>query len=372
MVVICGPQRRGFRKASAQGCSKQANDGRKTRPVVSDADMKSISLLRTLAADGERWRSLIRPLVAVLVASQRPVSISRARQLLKDELPFDQPAVVEALERDLGSWVTVFGADGDRRYLLRSEELRDLVIRQRGDLPDLLGEEFVNLNRRLVRRLLPPDASGNPDWASIGEYAAHSLPGYAFAGEDLERMMTDPDFVLACAPQSLLCYANFLRESDARKIAVAVECAFSHSKNQSWWFYVWALKAGANALAVAIAERHPEWTVKIRFTLWHGIPSHALRDISAMACIAAFRDRDGRHLLALETDAGTIRIWDPAARSLVGDGIRVSGEWIRSLAVMPTRERGDVLVVNVDTRPYPQQSESMPDEDASGEESRLS
>jgi len=88
-----------------------------------------------------------------------------------------------------------------------------------------------------------------------------------------------------------------------------------------------------------------------------------------MACIAAFRDRDGRHLLALETDAGTIRIWDPAARSLVGDGIRVSGEWIRSLAVMPTRERGDVLVVNVDTRPYPQQSESMPDEDASGEES---
>ena len=121
----------------------------------------------------------------------------------------------------------------------------------------------------------------------------------------------------------------------------------------------WARKAGANALAAAIAERHPEWTLKSRFALWHGVPSQAVPRCCPMACIGAFRDRDGRHLLALEANGGIIRIWDPVTRSLVGDGIEVSEEWIRSLAAMPTRERGDVLVVNVNTRPEPEQSESM-------------
>ena len=120
---------------------------------------------------------------------------------------------------------------------------------------------------------------------------------------------------------------------------------------------------GANTLSAAIAAQHPEWPLRAGFAIWHGMPSQAIVDSTYLTGFAAFHDRDGRHLLALEADNLTIRVWDPIARKYVGARFEAAGDWIRSVTAMPIRGRGDVLVVNVDTRAESGVPESTAHED---------
>ncbi len=295
---------------------------------------------------GVTWRKLRRPTLTMLAAIRRPVTAAELARL------------TGADREDIDSWLSSAAQaflnvtepprdqpDQVRRYAIRHESLRELLT-----IPDVWstnrdggpGKEFYDAAAKahadITDFLLPPGTPESRDWSDIDAYTRAALAEHAAAADRLNDLMTDPGFLLACRPESILRHRHLLSKPASVAAANALEAALNewqrYPDDRAWWLHVWARKTRATELAIAAARRTGrQWTVHT--AMWTGTAHRSLVGHGGSAqAVAPVRLADGRTWLASGSADGTVRLWDPVAGTAVGNPLTGHGGGVRAVATL--------------------------------------
>jgi len=267
-----------------------------------------------------RWRNHGLPVLATLAAIREPqpaATVARWANIPESD--------TRDLLRSLFRPFLALRADGDPdRYIPRHQSLREFcagVSTHNDEELRHLAYDHATATRaahgRIAAALIPPGTIDTRDWAATEGYTRVHLAEHAALAGVLDDLVSDPGFLLSCAPGPLVLHRHALGMPAAVAALNANELAFSDSVTHpddppSWWLHVWARKTRAHALAEASARRtHRSWTV--RTAMWTGTAHRALVGHGgAVNALAALTLDDGRTLLASAGHDATVRLWDPA------------------------------------------------------------
>jgi WD40 repeat protein len=299
---------------------------------------------RWMARDAEAWRRGRFPALARLAALRRPVTASELAALAGT----DRDSLVPWLDQDLRPFLLppdfLAGPNGERRYAIRHQSLRDLFAAPAGagHLDGGRADEWRHALREahgvIARHLTPPGPPGERDWSGADEYTRTTLVEHAAAAGSLDDLVGDPGFLLCCEPSALLRRRGDLVTPGGRAAADAYEEAVSKwsvcpFEERAWWLHVWARKTGAAALAAASVKIIHQDPV-ILAAMWTGTTHSTLVGHDGAVHAVAAVPLDGRTVLASAGSDGTTRLWDPATGGPAGEPLLGHEGGVRAVAAV--------------------------------------
>lgn len=197
----------------------------------------------------DSWYRTGLPLLATLVAVRKP--LSRAELVVFTDQTED--ALRPWLDEQLPAFLDI-SRDDRNRYAIRHQSLRDLFApcadpddpdaSTRDSLAEALDRAQVRVTNVLMRQVPDPSAAAPfDDDLVVDEYLHAELAGHAAAAGMLNALATDPLFLLACDPNSLLRIRHLFTDAEARAALSAYELSAGRRsvagpRNALWWLHV--------------------------------------------------------------------------------------------------------------------------------------
>lgn len=255
------------------------------------------------------------------------------------------------------------GADpggDDGLYAIRHQSLRDLFAskpdQRDAGLRRELRAALRTAHRRLTEWLIPSDG----DWSRIGGYAAYSLPLHAATAGRLEELVVTPGFLLAVDPPSLLRHRSDLTTVTGRRALGAYELALHawrqepENERRMWWLHVHARKNRCAELAEACTAGQ-SWPWRLRAAWWSGV-SHRVLTTHAPQHVCTVGAGGGPPVLAVGCIDGTVMLWDPGCGDLLGvlvgpeddrdvPPIHRPSRWVNGICTLRTGDGRTLLAV---------------------------
>ncbi|MGH3781180.1 MAG: NACHT and WD repeat domain-containing protein, partial [Pseudonocardiaceae bacterium] len=270
------------------------------------------------------WSAVGLPVLATLVALRRPVS---QRDVARFAGLSDNDRLSGWLDREFRSFLDVSCTPSTGRcYTIQHQSFRDLF-----DPPDpdddcgdgtreALHHAVTDAHRRISADLMAAVHTEFPH-GPVDNCARAELADHVNAAGMLDDMSTDPAFLLACAPPSLLRLRGAATTDQTERALAAYELSLGHHNTDAalWWLHVWARKTRCDCLA----ERATEWLGRswtVTAAMWSGTSHRSLtghdHDVRAVCAVPL---ADGRTLVASAGIDATVRLWDPVTGQQIGE-----------------------------------------------------
>jgi WD domain, G-beta repeat len=200
----------------------------------------------------------------------------------------------------------------------------------------------TELQGRLAQALIastPTGADGRPDWLATHPYIRTHLATHAAAGEGLDELLDDVRFLLAADPDRLLRalpHAGTLRG----RLAAAVYQGSVHQLRArpvgeaAAYLEMTARQYGADELADHVAHLSIGTSWSTRWARWQPVQPHRLagrHEDEVNAVVVA--ELEGRPVVVSGSSDGTVRVWDLAGGTPVGEPFTGHEGAVRTLAV---------------------------------------
>ncbi|GAP50464.1 AAA family ATPase [Streptomyces azureus] len=248
----------------------------------------------------------------------------------------------------------------DGLYAIRHQSLRDLFASKPGRRDAGMRRELRaalrTAHRRVTEWLVPSDG----DWSRLDGYAPYWLPLHAARAGRLEELVLTPGFLLAVDPPSLLRHRSDLTTATGRRALGAYELALHawrqepETERRLWWLHVHARKNRCAELAEACTAGQ-SWPWRLRAAWWSGV-SHRVLTTHAPRHVCTVRVGGGPPLLAVGGIDGTVMLWDPGSGDLLGvlagpeddqdvPPIDRPSRWVNSVCTLRTGDGRTLLAV---------------------------
>ena len=257
---------------------------------------------------------------------------------------------IRELKEQAGYYLTQDTERGDTVYRLFHQTFADyLKERTRDeDVERVIADTLIEL-------ATPPNAT-TPAWDQLREpYLLRSLPGHAAGGRKLDELVTDPEFLLAMPPETLL--PELFRLSPVtRKIAATYRKA-SHllraTEKQSKLPYLLlsALQEGAGELAEGLRKLKGagRWSLESVWWWRRATPSEVAVTTDDRISTFVIAESDHGQPVAViggydwDVGGGAVSVWDLGS----GRKLAQSGRFkTRIPCLVVTRDRGGQIVVS--------------------------
>jgi WD40 repeat protein len=225
-------------------------------------------------------------------------------------------------------------------YQIRHQSLRDMFTTPPAeDLIDAaltarLRAAWTSAHRQIAEWL-------EADWAGIDDYTRLHLPGHAAAGGTLDRLMTNPRFLLACTPGQILRHRHALTGRDAISNAAALELTATGDwtvwpeTRRAWELHLSARRTRCTVLAESLIADHPGWPWHVQNAIWSGTSHRVLSDqLGEVTAVVVLPGLDGAYRIVSGSEDGTLRISDPDTGTQLAE-IANDRDSVWSMAVLP-------------------------------------
>jgi WD domain, G-beta repeat len=288
-----------------------------------------------------------------------PLSYARADGLPQAELwpalagalaqrPYTAEDVDWLIEHAGSYLIAAESGTGGSRYRLRDEALARSLQEGR----DQSRDEGV-VTEALISRV-PLRAGGRRDWAAAHPYITDHLAEHAAAGGWIDGLLTDPLFLLAARPAALLDAVPAARTPSARVAAEVYRrahprLASSPPQQRAACLLLAARCGGAPYLADAITEAGVPLAWDTRWVSWWRQQPHlVLAGHTSSVLSVTLGEVGGRTVVVSGGADGTVRIWDAATGTAIGEPLTGHIEQILSVAVGQSEERAIIVSGGVD------------------------
>ncbi|MGD0068605.1 MAG: caspase family protein, partial [Streptosporangiaceae bacterium] len=223
------------------------------------------------------------------------------------------------LRRTAGSYAVEGMADGRSVYRLYHQALADHLLEQRDQRAD---QQAITST---LMSLVPPGEGGARDWLGAHPYIRAHLATHAAQAGCIDDLLTDPAYLLAAGRPQLLATAGAARSKPARAAADAYRRAAHHLRiapaEQHASYLQLAARCGrAPQLADALEDCRQRGTWSCIWASWRLEPPHrALTGHTGPVRTAAAAELDDRPVVISGSDDRTVRVWDLATGTPVGN-----------------------------------------------------
>lgn len=262
-----------------------------------------------------RWEQVRLPLLGVLGAARAPLTVDEIAAFAAVTTPQQARAFIEETAR---AFLSCRSDDprGAPSYALRHQSLRDLLTGDVPERPDLqstarvLAAEVRKAHRDITRALTPPGEIGERTWDTAGPYARRHLAAHAAACGELDQLASDPRFLVAADPGTVLAQRTNLRTPDGRRSLAAFDLSLSDWDEDApaanlHYLCANAVRVHAAGLSAACAIAGSDWPV--RWAAWAG---QGHRELPTSAGAVAIGQAENRDIIVTGAPDGTVRIWD--------------------------------------------------------------
>ena len=226
-------------------------------------------------------------------------------------------------------------ADGTSAYRLFHQALSD-HLRGLADVQRQGQQAFA----RALEALVPEDAQrSGRDWPCASPYIRTQLATHAAAGGILDHMLEDVGFLLAVDATRLLRALPAAGDSGVRD----AKLAFQHVAHllpsaspgeRAAYLELAARQNGAVALADRIADLQPDRPWSTLWARWRSASDHftAGRHDDWVNAVAV-GELGGRPVIVSGDNEGTVRVWELADGTPIGDPLKGHDGWVSAVAV---------------------------------------
>ena len=231
-----------------------------------------------------------------------------------------------------GSYAVEGLADGRSAYRLYHRALAEHLLQRRDQHADQKAITAA------LTSLVPPCEGGGRDWPDAHPYTRAHLATHAARAGRIDDLLTDPGFLLAAGRPQLLAAASAARSEPARAAADAYRRAAHHLRTappgQHASYLQLAARCGrAPQLADALDSYRPPGTWSSRWASWQlTTPHHALTGHTGWVRAVAAAELDGRPVAISAGDDRTVRVWDLATGTPVGDPFTGHTSYVNAVA----------------------------------------
>lgn len=291
-------------------------------------------LKRELARNDETWAERYRPLLGLLTVARddglTAENLAGAANLLRS------PSRVNDALRRLGQYLDGPAPDGPFRIYHQS--FRDFVASDQEYCvyPD-------EAERALTDYLIastPTSADGRVDWPRTSDYARVHLATHAAAVGVLDGLVTDPGYLLAADPDSLLLALPSVASPVARVARTVYRRVFDALRSgrpseRASYLEMAARQAGANHIAEAVAGAVPSRPWSTPWACWQPVDDYFVAGRHEGGVYAlAMGELDGRPIALTGGGIdGTVRVWDLTSGTQHGAALAGHSGGVRALAV---------------------------------------
>ena len=218
-----------------------------------------------------------------------------------------------------GSYAVEGLADGRSAYRLYHRALAEHLLESRDQRAD---QQAITA---ALASLVPYREGGARDWPAAHPYIRAHLATHAAQAGRIDDLLTDPAFLLAAGRPQLLAAAGTARTAPARAAADAYRHAAHHLRTapagqHASYLQLAARYGRAPQLADALDSYRPPGTWSSRWASWQlATPHHALTGHTGGVLAVAAAELDGRPVAISGSHDRTVRVWDLATGTPVGD-----------------------------------------------------
>ena len=185
---------------------------------------------------------------------------------------------------------------------------------------------------------MPRRHNGRPDWPASHPYTRAHLATHAARGGSIDDLAQDPGFLLAADPPELLAALDTTTSRPARAAAGAYRSALPlirrHPPAEHAAYLGLAARCGrAEALADRIDADGLAGPWRARWASWQlQRPHQQITGHDGPVNAVAAAELDGRPVVISGSDDGTVRVWDLATGTPVGDPFTGHGGPVNAVA----------------------------------------
>ncbi|MCX4744614.1 caspase family protein [Kitasatospora sp. NBC_01287] len=278
-------------------------DWLRTLPKTADSAMAQ-DLNERLGADAERARHLLRPLAYAEGQGLPWEDIWAPLAARLAGRPYSDEDLLW-LQRSTGRYVVEATESGHSAYRLYHQALSEHL--RRDDDEPAAHRAYVEV----LRRTLPRNALGRPDWARAHPYTLGYLSTHAARSGQLDALVADCEFLVHAEPTGLLPALDQLTTEPARRWAAVYRAsAGDHRRTdpriRRELLAVDAARFGDRDLARALSQGsawRPAWATDSQIT-------GAFKDHSSAVNGVACGEVEGRPVAVSAGTDGAVRVWD--------------------------------------------------------------
>ncbi|MGH3778646.1 MAG: caspase family protein [Pseudonocardiaceae bacterium] len=248
-----------------------------------------------------------------------------------------------------GSYAVEGVADGRSVYRLYHQALVEHLLEGRDQVADQRVVTDVLLAQVSVR------PGGQCDWSAAHPYIRTHLATHAASAGHIESLATDPGFLLAAAPPQLVAALDNADSEPVRTAADAYRRSARHLRSKPHREHASYLQLAAHcsratdlAHALDVYTRSSNWSA--RWAWWqYRSPRHTLTGHTDRINAVAIAELDSLAVVITASADRTVRVWELATGTSMGDPFTGHTRWVNALAVAELDGRPIVITGSDDT-----------------------
>jgi hypothetical protein len=280
-------------------------------------------------AGQSRWDRVYLPLLSVLAAARAPLTVGELGTFAGVTSKAVASAFVEETARAFLNRRDE--QPGPALYGLRHQSFRDLLTGNvppgcRPDVRDLAGAFAAQArlaHQRITLALIPAGVAGERIWQDAGPYTWKHLAAHAAASGVLDDLVSDPGFLTAASPDTVLVQRGRLQTQEGKRALAAFDLCLNRWESGSSAGASGIEHLAANAARVRAVPlltacgklTRSRWP--IRWAAWSGYGHRTLAGHKIAVNAVAIGSAGDRDVIVSGSVDGAVQVWDAVTRDLM-------------------------------------------------------